>query len=377
MKRLLFISVFLSISTISNVFAGKEFDIYPVIQDQSLWCWAATCEMVLDAYDKENTADQYDVADWAVDGENQLNDISGTDKSVDQVLWEFGSIGTDYDLSTLWENYITDEIDDGRPIIAGIDLGGIGHVVLIKGYTGSGGFDIGDVIFNDPHDAWGGRRLLSYDNFVGEDGTSWKWNETLRLTSDPREPIPLGVGGDHIVRLQDNDCTQEITQSPQSLSYRAYKSGDTPTSWEWRLVFPHSGGEAVVESWNTTTSQKDLTWNIPNFTLPTYYYWSYSFDGKIVGKIEVVCMDPDYHDDAINVIYVPSDLYPGTLIYEDKTISSAQPDVRVHELLIMRNDQFLPGGSINLKSGNRIDIRDGITIENGSATNLIIDPALR
>ena len=76
-------------------------------------------------------------------------------------------------------------------------------------------------------------------------------------------------------------------------------------------------------------------------------------------------------------MYVPSDLYPGVLIYEDQTISSSQPDVRVHELLIMQNDLFLPGSNINLKSGKRFDIRDGVTIENGSVTNLIVDPALR
>ncbi len=379
MKRLLLIGLFLA--NVSNSFAGKEFDIYPVIQDQTLWCWAACCEMVHDAYKvytygSYGSGDQYDVADWAVNGQNALNDIYGTSKSVDRVLWHFGSIGTDYDLSTLWENYITREIDDGRPILAGIDLGGIGHVVVIKGYTGSGGFNVGNVIFNDPRPGTG-RRELPYDDFAGEDGTSWKWNETLRLTSNPREPIPLGIGPSHRVRLQEYACTTEITQSPQSLSYRAYKSGDSPVSWEWKLIFPHSYGEAVVASWNTTTSQRDLTWSIPNFTLPSNYDWSYSFDGKIVGRIEVVCMDPDYHDDAINVMYVPSDLYPGVLIYEDQTISSSQPDVRVHELLIMQNDLFLPGSNINLKSGERIDIRDGVTIENGSVTNLIVDPALR
>ena len=47
MKRLLLIGLFLA--NVSNL-AGKEFDIYPVIQDQTLWCWAACCEMVHDAY---------------------------------------------------------------------------------------------------------------------------------------------------------------------------------------------------------------------------------------------------------------------------------------------------------------------------------------
>lgn len=245
---------------------------------------------------------------------------------------------------------------------------------MIKGYTGSGGYSVDNVIYNDPE--YGTREVDTYAQFV-RTGNSWAWYETLRLFTDPREPIPLGVGYGHRVRLFDSYCTQEITQSPQSLSYRAYKYGDSPVSWEWKLVFPDMYGEVVVASWITNTSQYDLTWDIPTFVLPSDHNWKYRYDGKIGGRVEVICMDPDYHDDAINVMYVPSDLYPGVLIYEGQVVNNYQPDIRVHELLIMQNDQFLPGANINLKSGERIDIKDGITIENGSLTNLIVDPALR
>jgi len=372
-------------------FAGKEFDIDPIRQAKSLWCWAACCEMVFDAYKLEiyssyGYVDQYDVANWAVNGNNEENNLSGDSISVDQVLWHFGSINSNYTAKpsgtgqgNISKYDLSYEIDGGRPIIVAVAVdegsGAYLHDVLIRGYTGPSGSSMENVIFNDP-DNGGSRRVKSYAEFV-RTGNSWAWHESLRLVTNPREPIPLGGGPSNVVILLEDDCTTEITQSPQSLSYRAYKSGDSPVSWEWKLVFPHSGGEAVVASWNINTSQKDLTWSIPNFSLPSFYDWSYRFDGKIGGRIEVICLDPDYHADAINVMYIPGDLYPGVLIYEDKVIINNQPNVRAHKLLLMQNDQFLSGGNINLKSGERIDIKDGITIANGSQTNLIIDPTLR
>ena len=58
MKKLLFISSVLL--SISNIFAAKELIIKPAFQEYTHWCWAACCEMVLDAYGE--TEDQYDCA---------------------------------------------------------------------------------------------------------------------------------------------------------------------------------------------------------------------------------------------------------------------------------------------------------------------------
>ncbi|MBD3314231.1 MAG: hypothetical protein GF344_00460 [Chitinivibrionales bacterium] len=355
-----------------------ELDITPARQDSSFWCWAAACEMVLYAYGK--AIDQYDCAAWAVSRENRTVWMTGANNAVDQVLIHFGGIYSKHDESTLYESYIIDEIDDGKPIIAGISFYNvIGHMVIIRGYTGSGGYDLGNVIYNNP--GTGKREERPYDEFTGPDDPEdeWYWHETLRLTTPPRDPIPyVGIGDqEHGVWLDDYNCTQEITESTQSLSFSAYKIGDTPVSWEWQLVFPHEYGYAVVESWTTNSTEDDLTWNISNFSLPSGYDWEYTYDGKIAGRVEVVCLDPDYHDDAINVIYVPNDLYPGTLVYENQIVTNNQPDVDVHELLIVRNDVFGAGANISFKAGERIDIEDGVTIENGSLTNFIIDPSLR
>jgi hypothetical protein len=59
-------------------------------------------------------------------------------------------------------------------------------------------------------------------------------------------------------------------------------------------------------------------------------------------------------------------LFPGTLVYENQIVTNPRPDVKAHELIITRNDQFAPGANISLKSGERIDITDGVTVQNGN-----------
>lgn len=167
-------------------------------------------------------------------------------------------------------------------------------------------------------------------HIILQQGDFQKWKETLRFTTNPRVPIPTGVGPAHVVLLQEYDCTEEITQSPQSLTFRAIKWGDTPVSWEWKLVFPHSNGDAVVASWNTSTSQDDLTWNITNFTMPSNYDWIYQNDGRVAGRIEVICMDPDYHFDAINIIYVPGDI----LTYSTASVAVANKGRMPYQIFI-------------------------------------------
>ena len=79
-------------------------------------------------------------------------------------------------------------------------------------------------------------------------------------------------------------------------------------------------------------------------------------------------MDSDgyHHLDNVGVLYVPANLYPGYIIYENNTVSSARPEVKAHQMITTQNDQFLSGGNITFRAGERIDIKDGITIQNGS-----------
>jgi hypothetical protein len=175
-------------------FADKELNnIYPIGQDSTLWCWAACCEMIFDAYKITPGVDQYDVANWAVGGINEGNSPSGNSKSVDKVLLHFGSIGSNYTKKpdngqgNISKIELSTEIDVKHPIFTNVAIdegnGAYIHSVLIKGYTGSGGSDVIRVIYNNPANG-GSRQEKSYAEFVST-GNSWAWYETLRLTTNP------------------------------------------------------------------------------------------------------------------------------------------------------------------------------------------------
>jgi hypothetical protein len=87
--------------------------------------------------------------------------------------------------------------------------------------------------------------------------------------------------------------------------------------------------------------------------------------------------DGYHHLDNVGVLYEPANLYSGNIIYENNTVSSAQPEVEAHQMITAQNDQFLSGGNITFRAGERIDIKDGITIQNGSTTNFTVDPSVR
>lgn len=369
--------------------ASRELAIAPVQQSGTNVCWAACCQMTLTAYGIPVA--QSTIINWAVGGQNVGNELTGRATAVDKVLEHYGISGQG---SPIWSSYtapnmagygnvsefdLTYEIDapNGRPIIAAwLQQDASEHVVLIKGYTGPGLSNSGSVIYNDPSD--GARYTRSYAEFVRR-GNEYVWRETLRLTTTPRIPIPTGVGDHELVWIDAGPI--EVTPSMSSFSFSGHKSGShTPTCWTWRLVFPHAGGYCTVASWTSPGSNVSSTWNVSGFSMPAGYQWVYNCDGKVPGRAEVSVDDnagPPAHTDAMNVLYVPSVQYPAVAIYEDRTVFSPQSDVLAHELIIVRNDQLNTGTDIAFRSGRSIDIGDGITVQNGTATDFIADPALR
>jgi hypothetical protein len=273
---------------------------------------------------------------------------------------------------------IVREINGGRPLLAGLTyMGGEAHMVVIRGYSGTSGSNIGNVIYNDPRD--GVEHSLPYSDFILNN--DFYWDETLVLTTNPRIPIPVSIGPNEYVQIDDFISTREITQSPQFLVFYAYKSGDVPIEWRWKLIFPYTGGEYIAASWTYSSSNPQSLWNIPNFVLPTNYLWKYNFDGIIPGRVEVSVSDiggPPAHDDARNVIYIPSGpLYLGTVIFANETVSGTQPEIKAHELILIENSIFLYGSNINFKSGENIIIERGVDIRGDNIINFIVDPLIR
>jgi len=380
----------------AEVKAQRDLLIHGFGQGGQNTCWAACAIMVLRAYDRNNTTSELEMRRWVfgtgLPSTDLPNALSGDPKATDMVIRNFSSnpVIESYSINTgavpgcggegcISQSMLTSTIDDGRPMIAGVTTADSYHAVVIRGYTGSGGSNVGRVIYNEPRFN-GQRREMLYSDFVA--GNEWFWDETLMITSKPREAIPVGVGPNEHVRILDNNSTTQITQSPQNLTFRAWKYGPhVPVNWNWRLVFPHAGGDYVL-TWSVTSSAIQSTWSIPNFVLPSNFKWKYNFDGKIPGRVEVLVNDnagPPAHEDAMNVLYVPNDLYPGVIVYENRTISTPQPEVKAHELIIIKNSQLLPGSHINFRSGERIDIKAGtnINIQGGGSVNFVVDPSIR
>jgi hypothetical protein len=394
------ILLLLTLTTPFYSYAGLELVIEGYRQWGTNTCWAACSKMILGAYGctiNGGAIDEKTIRCWAFpnepctgSGPDLTNQLFGLTRSTDKVLQNYGNIysnPTDFNTSTQGGNIsqtdLTKEIDQGRPILCGRVIAdgtstGRKHMLLIRGYEGSGGSNAGKVIYNDPSD--GQRYSVPYDEFVRK-GNAFFWYQTLRLTTNPKVKIPTGTGPNEYVLIQTGTSnTVEISQSTRTLSFTALKYGNhVPVCWNWRLIFSTVDGEYIVKSWNAQGSNFTSTWNISNFTLPSNI-WNYNFDGKIPGRVEVTVDDnagPPSHSDAINALYIPSNLYPGILIYENRNISTPQIDVKAHEQIIAQTDQFLSGGNVSLKAGQRIDINDGVTINNGSVVNLVIDPTLR
>jgi len=375
----------LVVFVVGDACAGLELVITPSQQQGNNTCWAACCEMILGAYG--STTAQSTIVNWAVGGQDVGNDLTGRPTAVDKVLLEYGDIEPNYTgpnldgYGNISQSDLTYEIDwpHGRPIIAcWVWPGGGEHALLITGYTGSGGSDAGRVVYNDPID--GMRHERSYAEFVRR-GNEYAWRETLRLATDPPTPIPTPIGGGDENVIIYSGGTTVITESTHSLSYSAGKSGQyTPTCWRWRLEFPHTGGYAVVASWTQTGSNWISDWNVENFSMPTGYAWKYNYDGEVPGIVQVEVDDEDAAPScaySVDVKFVPNDLYPGVLIYEDQTVTSPQPVVKAHERLIVRDDQLLAGADIALESGETLDIENGVTIGDDAIVDFVVDPSLR
>lgn len=247
-KRTLLMTIFLMSS---DILAQKEIDMFVGGQEEGkeFWCWASAAEAVLFYHDVSVT--QQELADWAVGGRDEGVSFSGTPNSLDKVLWEFGEIGTIFTkpnsdgYGNLSKEDIIEQINFSHPILALIAFFGeeYGHAYIITGYTGSGiGDDIGDVVCYDAGD--GTIRDVSYAELV-QFAMTYKWEATLRTTKDPPTLTTTGPPSNlDFVRVVSG--TTQLYDSPQNLSYYAQKFGDSPTLWEWELVFPHQYGEAVV-----------------------------------------------------------------------------------------------------------------------------------
>ena len=347
-------------------------------------CWAACCDMILNAYQYYTT--QPAIINWALTAtcdDNQVNStcsgnsLTGFCTSADMVLYNFGPIGTD-PIGYMLQSPLISEIDGGRPILAHwLNSNGSGHDVLIKGYTGAGGTgdnaDVGNIIYNDPVDV--NTHTLAYGAFVNASCYP-TWDGTLKLTTDPVIPIPTPVGSTKWIAINSGGTTV-ITSTTSSLTYSA-KNDFSPTTWNWRLILSDENGDIVIYSATQSNSSMKSTWNITNFTLPAGHQWNYNHYGKIPGRVEITAtLGTTTASAAEDVVFVPSILYPGNIVFVNETVSSTHADVKAHNSIETISDAIQPTGSINFIAGNLLNIQQPLTISNGSKITFKIDPTLQ
>jgi hypothetical protein len=344
-------------------------------------CWAACCEMVL-VYD-HNTVNQSGIVRWATGHEGNTPEgnvptaLWGTSppRPVSEIL-QFMPLDAPADLKTVFYNKPQDydrvewNIRKNAPIFVGlmIKVNNSGHLVLIKGfYQGTK-----SLVYADPFKGTREVMLCSYftDNPVS------KWVQTLEI-----ETVIVGPE-DHVDIMSGPDLfTEPVTSTTTYTGYYTHVGGGPPPTiyWDWKLEFFYSDGSYIVPTGTHTDIGCNSTYTVLPFSLQMLgYQWMFNEAGNILGKITFSGDEAGYpHSDFKYVEYKPLNSFPDYVLYENRTISTSQPDVKTHSRVDLKNDQFLNGGNVSFKAGKTININSGITISNGSITNFVIDEALR
>lgn len=341
--------------------------ITPLVQPDQLVCWAACADMLLTYYDNYPNLHYIWVrGNGGIDATNQLCEPPPYFQNVHDILASGNPVrnvpSTCPPGTILWED-LPGIISDRKPVIAGLSGTNNGHVVLIIGYDTDG-----SVIFNDP--STGTERKLPYDYFCEND--FWLWEESLL----PDEGSPTGA-----VPIEGANIS--IATGPTTFVYPGANSTYTstfycpdvcmpPYEWNWLIKFDHKGGAHTALEGNAT-GWGSSTWNIPAFTLPsTGYHWIYDADGLIHGKVGVFA---DGYSDWELVTYAPQNLFPGYLVFQNKTYSSQHPEIYAHYCITFNNVNINSGASVTFNAGSCYDI-NAINVYEGANVTIRIDPSL-
>lgn len=349
----------------------KVLPITPVQQTGSLTCWAACCQMILAWWTITVSEDQ--IVEWATGGADKTNFLQGgPDKACDLILKHFGRLDSYVSSGKGTMLEIESNININRPIIAAwaSKTGEPGHMLLIIGYDNK----TNEVYFIDPKRG----AVLKCSIGLFQESDVHKWNGYLRMLTPNNNPGPF----DGVCVYTDSAkiiVHQGTASSFDGKFVKASGSNAFVDSWDWTLRFFHSGGEYGAASITGLSGYDYCTWNVSGFTLPSGYLWNYNYNGEVVGDITVSVVDSDGypHSDTKTVFFTPQNMFPGVVTYASQTVTTSQPDVEAHYRVELLYDQFQPGGDITFRAGQEINIGNGVTFENGTVVDFVIDPSLQ
>lgn len=382
-------AVCIIILTLVASVSSKQLNIPSVDQEMPKWCWAACCQMTLCYYGIFKTQTEICEAVFSLPFDQEIALYNtNNNRGVNYVLNNFGEeeIGQTYhDLNSISKEHIFQEIDKESPIILLMDKlntsNDIGHMILIKGYNNNN-YNNPEIIINNPDQhCWyyPGEQTIEL-TYLQKHTSYWEWDETLRLEKS-------GIGGSGIfdgVSISGDDITYNHPADARTFTgrfVRATGSYAHATNWQWRLSFYNAFGEYVAGSFDGNEwPSLETTWNAPGFSFPSNYYWNYDCNGAIRGSLTLKCIDTDgyHHFDTKIVKYIPpSSTYPMIHYFAYGEISTSFPEVKAHHSITLRNFQISSGADVTFRAGEKITIKDNVTIQNGSTANFIVDSSVR
>jgi hypothetical protein len=349
-----------------------------VMQLSDNTCWAADCKMVLNYY-QYNTA-YTEIWNYGTQGDDVATDLcfdADPYYSAGSIIDYFGSIAYNCaDAGTVpFSTLNTDIATYGEPIVAVERLSSRGHGVVIMGVDPANS----QILYADPDAAYGGEFWDGYSHFCSN--STWYWSGYLEMQDSPPGWV---VGVLSYVTITSGPTA--FTDPAGASTYTSqFINSDNPPAyagcWNWALKFEYAGGEyTAISSGSINCNQNSSQWYTAAFSLPSSgYTWVRNQNGLVMGQVRVSTTDNDgvYHSAYENVTYAKQPLIPDGKILENVTISNAAPEVDVHHCIIADTLNVQSGGSVTLKAGTCITIYNNMTVSNGGALTLTIDPTLQ
>ncbi len=216
----------------------SQISLNPVVQADSAWCWAASCEMVLDYYDKHE--DQHDVAQWCVDGEYVPNYLCGDsypghpgwntckqlyeDRGVSGGCEVYEMVGTE---EPAYSDFYYSIHHQQHPVHAQMDDQRGDH----------------QAVFFDALEE-NNTKVLKYIDPADGEPEELPW---LEIMSIEYAWLIEEVGvNDRIVIVEDNYYNPDVVHSNEHVHFKCYWHDVNETSWiteiKWEISFRYNGG---------------------------------------------------------------------------------------------------------------------------------------
>lgn len=182
-----FICMLLLLIPASASVAGT-LNVRQIYQEKDQWCWAASCEAVLEYYGIDET--QTNIAIYGSSGNNVWNYLWGAGdpgdgiyrRGCNLIISYFGGVSGSGFTGVLSPEQLQAEIDGLRPVFINWEWStGGGHILLASGMVNS------NVYLMDP---WYGPSVNDYDWVLSGGGHTWKWTIKISTPSSTTNEVP-------------------------------------------------------------------------------------------------------------------------------------------------------------------------------------------